>query len=148
MQNNLAIPVTSPAKVLIYYIMARSTKSYAITNCVSKIWIFSPRFNMMNNSLSQIEESSAVLASKIISSKTSVSPLNIKDIITPLNIMPRILFSISSLSLTLLGVGRFIRACSRAEPSFGSVIRVYTEWFGASLADFIVVHNQYKDYSI
>lgn len=145
---NLLVAVTSSAKVFVNNVMAWSTDSHSVTDRIPKLWAVSPRFNMVDYGLSQAEQPITVLTSKIISSQASIAPFYIKDVVSPLNIVTSVLFSSRPFSLALLKISRLIRTASRAKSSLIRIIGINTEGLRTSLAYFVVVHNQYKDYSI
>lgn len=113
-------------------IVATSTKRNAITRVISKFWVISPLFRMMDNGRNFIKYLVAVLAYKIIPNQASVSPFPVKSITTACPSK-----SFSSFSFTLLGISRFVRTISRAKTSFIGVILVAPKRFSAFLTVFI-----------
>lgn len=142
--SDLTISIPASAEILINDIMAGSTKGHPVTDGIPEISELAPGFNMVNDRLSKVKKPIASLASEIVPSQTRIPPFDIKDIVTPLNIISGVLFRLRTFSLALLGVGSLIRARGTTESPLLRIVRIHTKWFRASLASLIVVHNQYE----
>jgi hypothetical protein len=106
---NLLISVATSTKVFIYKIMTPSTKSLTVANRIPKIGVFSPRLNVVHNSIvASGKNLITVLAGRIISSYAKVTPFNVQNVVTPLNIVSKVKLSVASLSIALLFISAFI----------------------------------------
>lgn len=132
----LLITISTSTQVFIDYIVAFATDRHTIRNLIAKLWVFLPRFRVVNYSSSVSKLYTAVLTGKIITRQTLITPVNIQNIITPALIASN-LFSTRSLGLALSSSSRFIRAYCRAKsPSF-IVIRVAPKRFYTTLTVFV-----------
>lgn len=118
-------------------IMTRTAQRHAVTDCVSKLWILSPRFNMMNSNIVLGQIYATVLAKMLISFKTSISPFFIKYIVAPLNSISEVLFCICSFCSALLTIGGFIRAVCRTKSTLVCIIRKGIKPIATSFTKFI-----------
>lgn len=134
-------------------VVARSAKSNTIINIVSIIRIITPRFRMVNNRNAAIQDVITVLASKVVTNKALITPFNIQYIVTPLNFIADIFFSLRSFCITLLYRGSNISTLRRAKSSFIEVIQVsiirlatfFTVFITTSLFhDIMIARNQYE----
>lgn len=134
-------------------VVTRPAQGNAIVYIVPIVGKVTPRLWVMNYCTSSSKRLFTLLASKLISSKTHITPLNIKNIVTPLNLITSILFSIVTLSYTLLLIGAFIAAIPRTESTLFSIILIAPKWFSTFFAilvmsclfhAIIITRNQYE----
>lgn len=90
-------------------VMAGATKRLPIVSVISIERILSPRFRVMNYTVSKRESLATILTSKLISSETEITPLNIKYVVPPLLSGAGILLSTTTLSSTLSRGITFVR---------------------------------------
>jgi hypothetical protein len=130
---------------IINLIVARPTKSNAVINIISKLWVIRPIFGVMTYSLATLKQSMARLASVIIAFENFVSKLIVLIAIPvlPVSVFIHWITSTSSYYRQMFGVG-FIRARFRTilpvlQSMFWSVESIVTE-----LASFGVLGHQYN----
>lgn len=130
---------------IINLVMTRPTKSNAIANHISKLWVISPIFGVMTYSLTTFKQSVARLASIIVTLKDFVSKLIILIAISmlPISVFVHWVASTSSYFRQMFRVS-FIRARFRAilpvlQSMFWSVESIVTE-----LACYGVLAHQYN----
>ena len=131
---------------IINLIVARPTKSNAIIDIISKLWVVRPIFRVMTYSLTALKYLTTRLTSVIISFKNLISELIIFIAVSvlPISVFISGVTSTSSYYRQVFGVG-FIRARFRAilpvlQSMFWSVEGIVTE-----LACFGVLGHQYNN---
>lgn len=130
--------ILSSNNLFIKFIMATPTKSYSVANFISKLREFSPRFNVMNHSIhSSFQRLTALLAARIITGYTQISPFNVKYVVSPLHTVIKIMPSSRSLGLALLATIGFIRTFRRAKLLHTPLIREFIKHLLASVTVFI-----------
>jgi hypothetical protein len=131
---------------IINLIVARPTKSNAVINIISKLWVIRPIFRVMTYSLTALKYLATRLTSVIISFKNLISELIIFIAVSvlPISVFISGVTSTSSYYRQVFGVG-LIRTRFRAilpvlQSMFWSVESIVTE-----LAGFGVLGHQYNN---
>ena len=107
--------------------MTRPTKAHAVTYRVSKLRVFFPRFDVVDCNIVFGKRNKTILAGVSITLQTRITPFFVKYVISPLNIISKILLGFEPLGSTLLLIGGFIRTFLRTKTSCMSIVRISVE---------------------